>query len=93
MSDDYSLTSELLVRELDAERFGDPGYLPWFYGANPRGAAIQENVDEDGPGQTRRVAHYAVLPAVYRDTAGPGPFIFSSNVATDSSVRLADSIG
>lgn len=84
---DYSLTSELLVRELDAERFGDPGYLPWFYGANPRGEAIEENVDEDGDGRTRRIAHYAVLPAVYRDTAGPGPFIFSSNVATDSSVR------
>ena len=80
---DFSLTSELLVRELDAERFGDPGYLPWFYGANPRGAAIEENVDEDG----RRVAHYAVLPTVYRDATGPRPFIFSSNVATDASVR------
>lgn len=84
---DHAATSELLVRELDAERFGDPGYLPWFYGANPRGVAIEENVDEDSGAETRRIGHYAVLPTVYRDTAGPGPFIFSSNVATDSSVR------
>jgi hypothetical protein len=83
MTDEYAATSALLVRELDAERFGDPGYLAWFYGANPRGHAIEENVDEDG----KRVAHYAVLPTVYRDAEGPGPFIFSSNVATDSSVR------
>src|SRR4051812_27409637 len=80
---DYSATTDLLVRELDAERFGEPGYLPWFYGANPRGAAIEENVDEDG----RRVAHYAVLPTTYRTVDGSTPFIFSSNVATDASVR------
>lgn len=80
---DHRATSELLVAALDAERFGNPGYLPWFYDANPRGEAIEENVDEDG----RRVAHYAVLPTIYRNALGSSPFIFSSNVATDPSVR------
>ena len=28
----------------DISGFGDPDYLPWFYGANPRGHAIDENV-------------------------------------------------
>src|SRR5215475_4301670 len=80
---DHRATSELLVAALDAERFGNPGYLPWFYDANPRGVAIEENVDEDG----RRVAHYAVLPTIYRNATEASPFIFSSNVATDPSVR------
>jgi hypothetical protein len=80
---DHGPTTDLLVRTLDASRFGHPGYLPWFYDANPRGAAIEEHVDADG----RRIAHYAVLPTRYRTPAGPTPFIFSSNVATDPTVR------
>jgi len=83
MTVDRSATADLLARALDSERFGDAAYLPWFYDANPRGTAIDENVDEDG----RRVAHYAVLPTRYRTSAGDTPFIFSSNVATDPSVR------
>jgi hypothetical protein len=78
----YDATSDLLARALDA-RFANRAYLPWFYGANPRGEAIEENIDENGT----RVAHYAVLPTVYRTTSGPTPFIFSSNVATDPAVR------
>jgi GNAT superfamily N-acetyltransferase len=80
---DHDTTRELLVRTLNAERFADPEYLLWFYDRNPRGAALEENVDENG----RRVAHYAVLPAVFRTPAGPTEFIFSSNVATDPDVR------
>jgi hypothetical protein len=77
-------TARLLVANLDAERFGKPGYLPWFYRANPRGSAIDENEDEaDGT----RSGHYAVIPTVYRTPAGPTPFIFSSNVATGPTVR------
>jgi hypothetical protein len=78
----FDATSNLLARALDA-RFANRAYLPWFYGANPRGEAIEENVDEDGV----RVAHYAVLPTLYRTPAGATPFIFSSNVATDPTVR------
>ena len=55
----------------------------WFYGANPRGHAIEENVDEDG----QRIAHYGVLPTTFRTPAGSDPFIFTSNVATDPTVR------
>jgi hypothetical protein len=80
---DQQATSALLASALDPERFGDGRYLEWFYDENPRGAAIDENVDEDG----RRVAHYGVLPTIWRTPAGPTPFIFSSNVATDPSVR------
>jgi hypothetical protein len=87
MTTDRAATAGLLVRALDAERFGDPDYLPWFYDANPRGVAIDENVDEDVDGKHRRVAHYAVLPTRYRTPAGETPFIFSSNVATDPTVR------
>lgn len=79
----YAPTQRLLVAELDAERFSHPGYLPWFYGANPRGAALEEHVDDDG----RRVGHYAVLPTRFRHGGDTGPFIFSSNVATDSTQR------
>ena len=80
---DHRATSALLAAQLDPERFGTPEYLSWLYAANPRGAAIEENIDEDG----HRVAHYAVLPTTYRTADGPEPFIFSSNVATDPSVR------
>ncbi len=85
MTDEYAATRALLVAELDAARFGHPGYLAWFYGANPRGRAIEEQVDDPETG--RRVGHYAVLPARFRTPAGAGAFIFSSNVATDSSQR------
>ena len=76
-------TARLLVDNLDAVRFGHPGYLSWFYRANPRGQAIEANEDDDG----NRVGHYAVIPTRYRTPAGPTPFIFSSNVATSPAVR------
>jgi GNAT superfamily N-acetyltransferase len=77
-------TARLLVDTLDAERFGHPGYLPWFYRQNPRGPAIDENEDDD---DGTRVAHYAVIPTAYRTPAGTTPFIFSTNVATSPTVR------
>lgn len=76
-------TAALLAAALDHERFSHPGYLAWFYRANPRGDVIDENVDEDG----RRIAHYAVIPTAFRSPAGTTRFIFSTNVATDPSVR------
>ena len=51
---------------------------------NPRGEAIDENEDDE---HGNRIAHYAVIPTVYRTPAGPTPFIFSSNVATSPTVR------
>src|SRR4051812_27124150 len=83
----YAPTQRLLVAELDAERFSHPGYLQWFYGANPRGAALEEHVDEHSDADARRVGHYAVLPTRFRHGDTTGPFIFSSNVATDSTQR------
>lgn len=80
----HAPTQRLLVTELDAERFAHPGYLPWFYDANPRGAALQEHVDDD---DGARIGHYAVLPTRLRHGAETGPFIFSSNVATDTARR------
>jgi len=81
---DYAKTSALLAEHLDRRRFGDSRYLEWFYGSNPCGAAIEEHVDDE---HGRRVAHYAVVPTVYRTPTGTVPFIFTSNVATDPSAR------
>jgi hypothetical protein len=79
-------TAQLLVDALDRERFGHPGYLQWFYRANPRGEAIDENEDDE---HGNRIGHYAVIPTVYRTPVGLTPFIFSSNVATSAVVRRA----
>jgi Acetyltransferase (GNAT) domain len=79
-----SKTARLLVDALDAERFGHPGYLSWFYRQNPRGEVIDENEDDESG---NRIAHYAVIPTAYRTPDGVTPFIFSSNVATSPAVR------
>ncbi len=77
-------TTRLLVDNLDAERFGHPGYLQWFYRDNPRGEVVEANEDDD---EGNRIGHYAVIPTIYRTPAGPTPFIFSTNVATSPTVR------
>ncbi len=87
--DAHAATRRLLVAELDGPRFSHPGYLAWFYDQNPRGAALQEH--DDDPDTGRRVGHYGVLPTRFRDAAGPAPFIFSTNVATDSTIRRSGS--
>jgi Acetyltransferase (GNAT) domain len=81
---EYAATSALLAEHLNARRFGNPRFLDWFYGENPRGRAIVEDIDDD---TGHRIAHYAVLPTTYRTPAGPTPFIFTSNVATDPNAR------
>ncbi len=83
-SDTDEGTKRLLVDALDAERFGHPGYLSWFYRQNPRGDVIEENEDDE---HGTRIGHYAVIPTAYRTPAGVTPFIFSSNVATSPAVR------
>jgi GNAT superfamily N-acetyltransferase len=84
MVSEYAETSALLAAHLNERRFGNPRFLDWFYGANPRGRAIVEDVDDE---HGRRIAHYGVLPTTYRTPAGLTPFIFTSNVATDPSSR------
>lgn len=85
MTDAHAATRALLVAELDGPRFSHPGYLRWFYDANPRGAAILQH--EDDPETGARIGHYGVLPTKFRGPRGTGKFIFSSNVATDSTSR------
>ncbi len=80
----YAATSELLADHLNDRRFRSGEFLDWFYGANPRGKAIVEDVDDDSG---RRIGHYGVIPTRYRTPAGPTPFIFTSNVATDPGAR------
>ena len=80
----YAATSQLLADHLNDRRFRSGEFLDWFYGANPRGRAIVEDIDDDAG---RRIGHYGVVPTTYRTPAGPTPFIFTSNVATDPSAR------
>ncbi len=84
-TDPHQRTRALLVAELDGPRFGHAGYLQWFYDDNPRGPAIQEHEDDEE--SHRRIAHYSVLPTRFRDRSTTIPFIFSTNVATDSTIR------
>jgi hypothetical protein len=80
----YAATSQLLADHLNDRRFRSGEFLDWFYGANPRGKAIVEDID-DAAGN--RIGHYGVLPTTYRTPAGLTPFIFTSNVATDPGAR------
>ena len=80
---DYAEISALLAEHLNERRFGNPAFLDWFYGANPRGRAITEEIHAEG----KCIAHYGVLPTTYRTPAGTIPFIFTSNVATDPNAR------
>ncbi len=84
IEDPHVATRQLLVAELDAKRFSHPEYLSWFYDQNPRGNALLENIDDESG---RRIGHYGVLPARFRHGNAVVPFIFSTNVATDSSIR------
>ena len=81
---EYATASALLAEHLNPRRFGTTTFLDWFYGANPRGKAIVEDIDDD---DGRRIAHYGVLPTTFRTPAGPTPFVFTSNVATDPNAR------
>ncbi len=84
MTSEYAATSALLAAHLNQTRFANPGFLDWFYGANPRGRAIVEDIDDD---QGRRIGHYGVLPTTFRTPRGTTPFIFTSNVATEPGAR------
>ena len=81
---EYWATSQLLADQLNDRRFRSGVFLDWFYGANPRGQAIVEDIDDD---HGKRIGHYGVVPTTYRTPRGTTPFIFTSNVATDPGAR------
>lgn len=80
---EHERNTELLDAELPDPRFVDASYLRWLYDENPHGAGITESADEGGV----RVAHYALVPQVYRDPSGPAPFVFSLNAVTRSGTQ------
>lgn len=80
---EHRLNTELLGAELPDPRFVDHRYLRWLYDENPHGAAFTESADDGG----RRVAHYGLVPQVYRDRDGPAPFVFSLNAVTRSGIQ------
>lgn len=78
---DLVATAALLYAEHpDVARFRDEAYLTWLYRQNPCGRAIEENVDRRG----RRVAHFALVPQVWRSDLGTAGFVLSVNAVTRS---------
>lgn len=82
--DDLVATNELLAAELPDARYDpDARYLRWLYEENPLGPAFQQFAYEDD----LLVAHYALLPQVYRDANGPIPGAYSLHAVTRSSAQ------
>jgi len=81
---DRSPTTALLAAELPDVRFTDDTYLRWLYDENPYGGVIERNVDDDDAddAETRRLAHYALIPQSYRDADGLVRAMFSLNAVT-----------
>jgi hypothetical protein len=78
---DHERNTELLDAELPDERFQDDSYLRWLYDEDPHGASFWDAIDtEDG----QRVAHYGLIPQVWRNVGGPAPILFSLNAVTRS---------
>lgn len=78
---EHERNTELLDAELPDPRFRDARYLTWLYDENPHGASFWDAIDrEDG----QRVAHYGLIPQVWRDASGPQPILFSLNAVTRS---------
>ncbi|MFI5052769.1 MAG: hypothetical protein ACHQDE_00280 [Acidimicrobiia bacterium] len=81
--DENVRNTELLDAELPSPRFVDDAYLRWLYDENPYGPAIQRAADDDG----LRVAHYAMVPQRYRESAGAVPAAFSLNAVVRSGTQ------
>ena len=76
---DHARNTELLDHELPDPRFQDDSYLRWLYDENPHGESFWDSIDgEDG----LRVAHYGLIPQVWRNAEGPQPILFSLNAVT-----------
>lgn len=76
---EHARNTELLGAELPDVRFQDAAYLEWLYDQDPHGESFWDAIDgEDG----RRVAHYGLIPQVWRNADGPAPILFSLNAVT-----------
>jgi hypothetical protein len=80
---DLTPATELLGRELPDVRFSDDRYLHWLYRENPLGRGYEGDVDDEGV----RVAHYGLIPQIYRDPSGPVPCVFSLNAVVRSGTQ------
>ncbi len=72
-SDDQSIldnATALLDTELPDPRFVSSDYLRWAYRDNPSGRAIERHQLVDVEGESLLVAHYAIMPRVYRGPDG-----------------------
>jgi hypothetical protein len=78
-----SRTTDLLAAELPDARFDSREYLDWLYDTSPYGPAIERSGDDD----TRRVAHYAMIPQRYRGVEGPVAAGFSLHAVVRSDAQ------
>ena len=94
-SDDQSIldnATALLDTELPDLRFVSSDYLRWAYRDNPSGRAIERHQLVNVEGESLLVAHYAIMPRIYRgpdgersDGAFALPNAFSRHRSTSSS--------
>jgi hypothetical protein len=82
-------TADLLTRVFpDSARPLDEEFVTWLYEQCPYGPGIEANYDEDLPGGgSRRIAHYALVPARYARDGSETPFVFSLNACVDPSAQ------
>jgi GNAT superfamily N-acetyltransferase len=82
-------TADLLTRVFPhSARPLDEEFVTWLYDRCPYGPGIEANYDEDVPGGgTRRIAHYALVPARYSRDGVETPFVFSLNACVDPSAQ------
>jgi hypothetical protein len=80
-------TADLLTRVFpDAARPLDERFVTWLYDECPYGPGIEANHDDEAvPG--RRIAHYALVPAVYSRDGVETPFVFSLNACVDPTAQ------
>jgi len=90
---DAGPTADLLTRVFpDAARPLDEAFVTWLYEQCPYGPGIEANYDDESaepvPGTgRRRIAHYALVPAVYSRDGVETPFAFSLNACVDPTAQ------
>jgi len=82
-------TADLLTRVFpDSARPLDEAFVTWLYEQCPYGPGIEANYDEELPdGGSRRIAHYALVPATYSRDGVATPFVFSLNACVDPTAQ------
>jgi hypothetical protein len=87
---DAGPTADLLTRVFpDSARPLDEAFVRWLYEDCPFGPGIEANYDDESPGAppNRRIAHYALVPAVYSRDGIETPFVFSLNACVDPTAQ------